>query len=47
MPHGSLPGRFAEGVEAGLAEVNALLAEHYPREGGGAGNELPDRPVVL
>ncbi|HVN36327.1 MAG TPA: TPM domain-containing protein [Casimicrobiaceae bacterium] len=40
-------GRFAEGVEAGLAEVNALLAEHYPREGGGAGNELPDRPVVL
>jgi uncharacterized membrane protein len=41
-------GRFAEGIEAGLAEINALLAEHYPREGGAsAGNELPDRPVVL
>ncbi|HET7097042.1 MAG TPA: TPM domain-containing protein [Casimicrobiaceae bacterium] len=40
-------GHFAEGVERGLADVNALLAEHYPREGGGAANELPDRPVVL
>jgi uncharacterized membrane protein len=40
-------GRFAEGVEAGLAEINAILAEHYPREGGARGNELPDRPVVL
>jgi uncharacterized membrane protein len=40
-------GRFAEGVEAGLAEIGALLAEHYPRDGGGEANELPDRPVVL
>ena len=40
-------GRFAEGVEAGLTEINALLAEHYPRDGGERGNELPDRPVVL
>jgi len=40
-------GRFAEGIEAGIAEINALLARHYPREGGVAGNELPDRPVVL
>jgi uncharacterized membrane protein len=40
-------GRFAEGLEAGLAEINALLAKHYPRDGGARGNELPDRPVVL
>jgi len=40
-------GHMVEGVERGLAEVNALLAEHYPREGGGAENELPDSPVVL
>ncbi len=40
-------GRFAEGVEAGLVEINALLAEHYPSDGGVPGNELPDRPVVL
>jgi uncharacterized membrane protein len=40
-------GRFSEGVEAGLAEIGGLLAEHYPREGGARGNELPDRPIVL
>ncbi len=40
-------GRFAEGVEAGIAEINALLAQHYPRAGQDDGNELPDRPVIL
>jgi hypothetical protein len=40
-------GRFAEGVEAGIAEINSLLARHYPREGEATANELPDRPVVL
>jgi uncharacterized membrane protein len=40
-------GRYAEGVEAGLADINALLAQHYPRDGSARGNELPDRPVVL
>ena len=40
-------GRFGEGVEAGLAEINALLTRHYPREGRPAGNELSDRPVLL
>ena len=40
-------GRFGEGVEAGLAEINALLVRHYPREGKPAGNELSDRPVLL
>jgi uncharacterized membrane protein len=39
-------GRFAEGVEQGIAEVSALLAQHSPRTGPGA-NELPDRPVLL
>jgi len=40
-------GRFGEGVEAGLAEINALLIRHYPREGRPPGNELADRPVLL
>ena len=40
-------GRFVEGAEAGIAEVNALLARHYPREGGTVANELPDRPLVM
>src|SRR5512141_2609611 len=31
-------GRYAEGVEAGLADINALLAQHYPRDGGARGN---------
>ena len=40
-------GRYVEGVEAGLAQINALLAEHYPRGEGAGKNELPDRPIVL
>jgi len=40
-------GRFVDGAETGLATINAILAEHYPREGGAAANELSDRPVVL
>ena len=40
-------GKFGDGVEAGLAEINALLVRHYPREGRPAGNELSDRPVLL
>ena len=39
--------RFAEGVEAGIRNINALLAEHFPRIGAGGANELPDRPIVL
>jgi uncharacterized membrane protein len=38
--------RFAQGVVAGVTEISALLAAHFPRTGAGA-NELPDRPVVL
>lgn len=40
-------GRFAEGVVAGIAEISALLAQHYPRDRGTGGNELSNRPVVL
>jgi len=40
-------GRFTEGVEAGVARISALLAEHFPRDGAPGDNELPDRPVLL
>ena len=40
-------GRYGEGVEAGIVEINALLALHYPREGRARNNELPDQPVML
>lgn len=40
-------GRFAEGAEAGVGRVNALLTQHFPRGPGDAANELPDRPVIL
>ena len=39
-------GRFAEGSEAGIAGVGALLARHFPGQGGDA-NEQPDSPVLL
>jgi uncharacterized membrane protein len=39
-------GRFAEGAESGIAGVAALLAQHFPGEGGDR-NELPDRPVLV
>jgi uncharacterized membrane protein len=39
-------GRYAEGALAGIAEISALLAQHFPRAGAVA-NELPDKPVVL
>jgi uncharacterized membrane protein len=39
--------RFSEGVETGIAEINALLGRHYPRAGRAGDNELSDRPAVL
>jgi uncharacterized membrane protein len=39
--------RFEEGVVAGIARINALLAEHFPRTDSARTNELPDRPVFL
>lgn len=39
-------GRYAEGVVAGIGEISALLAAHFPHTGKVV-NELPDKPVVL
>jgi len=39
-------GHFAEGVEQGIGEISALLAQHSPRGGPGR-NEIADAPVVL
>jgi uncharacterized membrane protein len=39
--------RHAEAVETGIAEISALLARHFPRDGAVERNELPDRPIVL
>jgi len=39
-------GRFAEGAEAGISRVGALLARHFPGQGGDR-NEQPDAPVFL
>jgi len=38
-------GRYAEGVEAGIAAITALLVVHAPGTGGA--NEVSDRPVIL
>ena len=41
-------GRFEDGLTQALAEVSALLVEHFPLAPGEAdGNELPDTPVVI
>lgn len=39
--------RFAAGAEAGVRAINALLAAHYPQDGRGRGDELPNRPLIL
>jgi uncharacterized membrane protein len=39
-------GRYAEGAEGAIAAVGALLARHFPAQGGDR-NEQPDAPVVL
>jgi uncharacterized membrane protein len=39
-------GRFADGVEQGIVEISALLAQHSPRTVPGR-NELPDAPIVM
>lgn len=39
-------GRFEQGALTAVAEITALLAQHFP-PGGVNPNELPDRPVVL
>ena len=39
-------GRFTEGVEQGISEISALLAQHSPRTGPER-NEISDAPIVL
>lgn len=38
--------RFEKGALAAIAEITALLARHFPPQGGNP-NELPDSPVVV
>jgi uncharacterized membrane protein len=38
--------RYAEGALAGVKGVSEILARHFPADGR-AGNELPDRPIIL
>ena len=45
-------GSFGDGARAGLVEIGALLALHFPRSGRDAplvasDNELPDAPVII
>lgn len=39
-------GRFEQGVLAGIGEISALLARHFPATGVNP-DELPDRPILL
>jgi uncharacterized membrane protein len=39
-------GNWAQGALAGVQGVAALISKHFP-ESGRAGNELPDRPIIL
>ncbi|MGH6639681.1 MAG: TPM domain-containing protein [Polaromonas sp.] len=40
-------GRFEEGLTQALAEVSAVLVQHFPTQDGDTQrNELPDRPVL-
>lgn len=48
MTQGFRQGRFHDSALAGIRHLNDLLEQHFPqREGGGDGNELSDRPVML
>jgi len=41
-------GNYADGVVAGVSEIGALLAQHFPRRSeDGRPNEISDRPVIL
>ena len=38
--------RFEAGARAGVEAIGALIARHFPTQGGNP-NELPDRPLML
>jgi uncharacterized membrane protein len=46
MTQGFAHGDFQDSVIGALDELSALLAQHYPDDGG-TRNQLPDRPIVL
>ncbi len=48
MTDGYRQGKFHEATLAAIGQVNELLRQHFPASGGGGGgNELPDKPVLL
>lgn len=47
MTHGFAQGKFHDSALAGVAQVNTLLAQHFPAQGEQRGNELSDKPVML
>ena len=45
---GGVPrGPLRRGVEQGIAEISALLAQHFAAQRAGRANEIADAPVVL
>jgi uncharacterized membrane protein len=40
-------GQWREGMLDGVQSANALLARHYPGDGGTHVSELPDEPIIL
>jgi uncharacterized membrane protein len=46
MTEGFRQGRFHDATLAAIAQVNALLHQHFPADGERP-NELPDRPLML
>ena len=46
MTEGYARGQFHDSTLAAIAQVNAILAQHFPASGKGA-NELPDQAIVL
>ena len=46
IEHAYRKGEFEQGTLAGIREITALLAAHFPPSGDNP-NELPDRPVVF
>lgn len=46
IEHAYRNGEFEQGTLAGIGEITALLAVHFPPRGAKS-DELPDRPVVL
>jgi len=40
-------GEYERGASEGVRAVSGILAQHFPADGSGTPNELPDRPVLL